>query len=257
MTTVTADLATAAPVFPRALPADVQDFLNYKGADQGLTESERESYSNLLSEFCAFLETHPKPAPAPSISHSPYDGVLAYLELAQARERNPNLRADVRQSWLYVLYESQGNPIAFVEASYVVHGYHPDKLWPQIVKNRKGILGAEYDCWYDPSGKLIPEWLVADYDPTSKLRIATPQLGLMYQMSAPCWPTEYDSLRNPQGAESARQPQIPGASADRLAWTDGRSRPKAPLRRVVNWTEIPTRNIVLPPGRTRVRPFAY
>ena len=96
--------------------------------------------------------------------------MLAYLESAQAREHNPHVRADLRQSWLYLYYESQHSPIAFVEASYGIQGYHPDKLWSQIVKNRKAILGPEYDRWYDAAGDLVPNWLdIPDYDPTSEL----------------------------------------------------------------------------------------
>ena len=40
-------------------------------------------------------------------------------------------------------------------------------FWPQIVKNRKAILGSEYPSVYDATGNLIPD--IPDYDPTSEL----------------------------------------------------------------------------------------
>ncbi len=190
-----------------SVPNQVSDFLNYKALDLGMPESARENYRNILCEFCAYLETRPQPTTlAPEEGRSPYDGVLAYLESAQAREGNPHFRADLRQSWLYVYYESQRNPIAFVEASYMVHGSHPDKLWAQIVTNRKGILGREYDRWYDTAGTLVPERLdIPDYDPTCALAPRLPR----QQMIVP-------SIQ-PRG---------------KSAW------PKAPLRRVVSRSEV-------------------
>lgn len=193
-----------------AIPAQVSDFLNYKALDLGMPESTRDSYSTILCEFYAFLEMRPRPtAPEPTApdsakSQSPYDHVLAYLESALAHEPNPHFRADLQQAMLYVYFESQQNPIAFVEASYVVHGSHPDKLWPQIIKNRKGILGPEYERWYDAAGKLIPEPLdIPDYDPTSGL---APRL-------------------------QHRQTIPPTISVPKTAW------PKAPLRLVVSRSE--------------------
>lgn len=93
------------------------------------------------------------PAKGDSVS----ERVLARLVQSQAHEVNPHLQADYRQSWITVYYASLGNPIPFVEASYRIHGCHPDKLWPQIVANRKAMLGPDYDKWFDADGNLRPD----------------------------------------------------------------------------------------------------
>ena len=136
-----------------SIPFQVSEFLHYKALDLGMPESARENYCKILCEFFSFLETRPQLTTSEQKKReSPYDGVLAYLESAQAREHNPHVRADLRQSWLYLYYESQHSPIAFVEASYGIQGYHPDKLWSQIVKNRKAILGLSMTAGMTPQG---------------------------------------------------------------------------------------------------------
>ena len=42
---------------------------------------------------------------------------------------------------------------------------HPNILWAQIVADRKGKLGWEYDLWYFDDGRLKPHIVTPDYDP--------------------------------------------------------------------------------------------
>ena len=49
--------------------------------------------------------------------------------------------------------------------SYQLYGMHPNILWAQIVADRKGKLGWEYDLWYFDDGRLKPHIVTPDYDP--------------------------------------------------------------------------------------------
>jgi hypothetical protein len=48
---------------------------------------------------------------------------------------------------------------------------HPDMLWAQIVADRKGKLGWEYDLWYFDDGRLKPDIVIPDYDPLDAVRV--------------------------------------------------------------------------------------
>ncbi len=58
---------------------------------------------------------------------------------------------------------------------------------------------------------------IPDYDPTSELRISPSQSGLMHQVSASGWPTEHDTVRNPQEEERDGEPRISLTGAADLA----------------------------------------
>jgi hypothetical protein len=88
------------------------------------------------------------------------DRILSRLEMSEKREVDPWLRDDVRQSWISLSTFSRGKfptfPDAFVAASYLMYGVHPDQVWPKIVADRKAKLGREYHDWYDANDNALP-----------------------------------------------------------------------------------------------------
>lgn len=82
--------------------------------------------------------------------------ILARLVQLAARAHDVDIRLsdDYRQAFVIVSLAERGNPIPFVESSYICYGLHPDKLWPAIVARRKADLGKEYSRWYDENDNL-------------------------------------------------------------------------------------------------------
>lgn len=127
--------------------------------------------------------------------------VAARLAGMEDGEKDPWLQGDYRQALLTVLYAANGSPIPFVEASYKVFWTHPDRVWEKIAAWRKAKLGQEYTRFYDEAGNVSPQWLeIPDYDPADG-------------------PPHLPAKQEPSAAPLNR-------------W------PKAPLRRVVNRTEV-------------------
>jgi len=94
------------------------------------------------------------------------NGVLEYLQAAALQERNPHRRADYQIAARIVDHCQKGDAVEcspHVLATYEVLGWHPDKVWSQIVKHRKAVLRDEYDYWYDAAGN--PRNSISDYDP--------------------------------------------------------------------------------------------
>jgi len=81
------------------------------------------------------------------------DRVLCRLELAEAHELDPHLQSDYRIAWITVLFASHGEPMPDVQASYLVLGLHPEKVWPAIVERRKALLGSWYEQFW---GAALP-----------------------------------------------------------------------------------------------------
>lgn len=79
------------------------------------------------------------------------EGVLSYLEAAEAAELNPHLCADIRIAWITVLFASRGYKQPHVAATYAVLGLHPDKVWLAIVDRRKKMLGQWYEEFWGES----------------------------------------------------------------------------------------------------------
>lgn len=82
--------------------------------------------------------------------------VLKHLEAAESHELDPWRRDDLRQSWISLSTFERGRfrtfEDAFVAASYLMYGIHPDQVWPRIVKRRHAMLGAEYrDFFPEPA----------------------------------------------------------------------------------------------------------
>lgn len=77
----------------------------------------------------------------PAKGKAPSDRILARLVVFEAREPNPHLRDDYRQAFITVSFAAKGHPYPFVEASYVMYGLHPDKLYPSILARRSALLG--------------------------------------------------------------------------------------------------------------------
>ena len=84
----------------------------------------------------------------PPGAHLPLtDRVLTHLEQIESHEPDPWVRDDLRISWITTLYASQGNPQPDVDATYIVLGIHPNKVWPAILARRARLLGEkEDDC---------------------------------------------------------------------------------------------------------------
>jgi hypothetical protein len=83
------------------------------------------------------------PLPACSLSTR----VVTRLTEAEAQERDPWLRDDLRIARLTVAYAANGEATLCspdVLASYMVLGLHPDKVWPAIQARRKALLGPLY-----------------------------------------------------------------------------------------------------------------
>jgi hypothetical protein len=89
------------------------------------------------------------------------DRVLIRLEQSEKHEPDPWLQDDVRQSWISLSTFSRGKfptfQDAFVAASYLMYGVHPDEVWPRIVARRRAMLGASYgDFFPDASAPKKP-----------------------------------------------------------------------------------------------------
>jgi len=69
--------------------------------------------------------------------------VLSRLEQFEKQEIDSWQRDDIRIAWIATLYASQGNPQPIIDATYRVHGLHPDKVWPAICARRAALLGRE------------------------------------------------------------------------------------------------------------------
>ena len=60
---------------------------------------------------------------------------------------------------------AKGDSDPFTASSYQLYGMHPNILWAQIVADRKGKLGWEYDLWYFDDCRLKPDIVIPDFDP--------------------------------------------------------------------------------------------
>lgn len=74
--------------------------------------------------------------------------VLFRLERAEEGESNPHFRDDFRIAWITVLYAARGYLCPHVSAWYAVLGCHPDQVWSKIIRQRKALLGSEYQNFY-------------------------------------------------------------------------------------------------------------
>jgi hypothetical protein len=78
--------------------------------------------------------------------------ILSRLEQSETRETDPWLQGDYRQAWISVSTFSRGKfptfSDAFVAASYLMYGVHPDQVWPRIVARRRAMLGASYGDFF-------------------------------------------------------------------------------------------------------------
>ena len=83
--------------------------------------------------------------------------ILDRLWEAEGAEPDIHLRSDDRQAFICVSLASRGERQPFIEASYRIYGIHPDKVWSQIMANRKARLGKEFRDWYDAAGILKPD----------------------------------------------------------------------------------------------------
>jgi hypothetical protein len=83
--------------------------------------------------------------------------ILDRLEEAESSEPDIHLRSDYRQAFICVSLASRGEAQPFVESSYRIYGIHPDKVWPQIMANRRAKLGKEFADWFDQAGNLKPD----------------------------------------------------------------------------------------------------
>ena len=70
--------------------------------------------------------------------------ILDRLWEAETSEPDVHLRQDYRQAWICVSLASRGEPEPFITSSYRIYGSHPNKVWPQILANRKAKLGSEF-----------------------------------------------------------------------------------------------------------------
>jgi hypothetical protein len=174
--------------------------------------------------------------------------ILERLWESICRERDPWMRDDLRIAWMTVKWTTDGvpewsffnNQSAHTAATQTVLHCYPDQVWSLINQVRIAKLSREYGRFYQSDGCPQPLDLVEipDHDPTSELRITTPQSGLMYQMPTACWPTEQDSLRGSQERERVSQPPIPISRSSRSPRSDAKPRPKAPLRLIVSIAKV-------------------
>lgn len=74
--------------------------------------------------------------------------ILARLVQSEAHEANPHFRDDYRQTFIALSLAIRGENIPFIQASYLMYGLHPDKVWPAIVAKRAALLGR--------AGEVIP-----------------------------------------------------------------------------------------------------
>jgi len=102
-----------------------------------------------------------KPKPRPE---GWQERILARIWDAEMREENRHLKIDYRQAFICVSLAARGNIEPFVSSSFMIHGIHPDKVWPRIVTNRKDKLGPEYYQWYGPDDMPLPDRVIADWD---------------------------------------------------------------------------------------------
>lgn len=93
----------------------------------------------------------------PKDSSSKTDRILARLALAESRELNPALRADIRQAWIIVFLAAKDDPQPLITSSYEMFGTHPDNVFTRIQAERRAKLGQEFSDWYDSAGNLKPE----------------------------------------------------------------------------------------------------
>ncbi len=145
------------------------------------------------------------------------------------------------------------------------------KRWHEhVVAFCRRLLNFAFENWIDPwvaafyyhygrhPKKLIPLWLerdaeharmeIPDYDPTIPIRGPAPRLGNVYQMPAPGWSAEHNSLRDPPEEERAGQSRVSRTGAacfegiDALPLgppPDSRLKvAKAPLRRIVDRSPV-------------------
>lgn len=78
----------------------------------------------------------------PDKSSTLTDRILARLIQCEAHEPDVWLRDDYRQAFIAVSFAARGIPEPFVEASYVMYGLHPEKLYPAILARRSALLGS-------------------------------------------------------------------------------------------------------------------
>jgi hypothetical protein len=79
----------------------------------------------------------------PDAQGSYTERVLARLKQSAARESDVWLQDDYRQAYVCVSLAERGNPIPFIESSYICLGLHPAKVWPAILARREALLGRE------------------------------------------------------------------------------------------------------------------
>jgi hypothetical protein len=100
-------------------------------------------------------------------SDTPTERALARIVQFEAHEPDVWLREDYRQAFITVALAAKGSPMPFVEASYIMYGLHPDKLWPAVLARRAALLGTNYptmtaDRFPMGTGRLVDEEPSAD-----------------------------------------------------------------------------------------------
>jgi hypothetical protein len=107
--------------------------------------------------------------------------VLSRLWQSEVSEVNPHFQADYRIAYIAVLLAARDVPNPVVNASYLVMGIHPSKVWPRIVARRKALLGKEYPLFYDErdnwrSEPLPDPWLSqSPRKPVQSVRLTPPE----------------------------------------------------------------------------------
>lgn len=93
--------------------------------------------------------------------------ILSRLIELEVSEPNPGFQSDYRISYIAVLYAWREVPNPLVNASYIVLGIHPSKVWGAIVTRRKRLLGKEYPQFYDEAGNWRADPLLDPWAATS------------------------------------------------------------------------------------------
>lgn len=76
------------------------------------------------------------------------ESILDYLTWAEANEPDVWLRDDYRIAWITVVKAARGELQPHFWATYAVLRTAPVKVWPNIVRARKAMLGSLYYSFF-------------------------------------------------------------------------------------------------------------
>lgn len=83
--------------------------------------------------------------------------ILSRMAWQESREEDPQYRPDRRIAEILVALTMRGEPQADIKAWLAVLHCHPNRVWPNIVENRKLKLGREYYEFYDSNDMPRPD----------------------------------------------------------------------------------------------------